>query len=85
MRGFIEAFRACDIERFLDTAIALTGSDPHRIVQTRSLVVDPDQARMPVGQKSVGGCRGSRVGAAHRRSSQRTFGSLDRRAHQTMG
>jgi hypothetical protein len=28
MRGFIEAFRACDIERFLDAAIALTGSDP---------------------------------------------------------
>jgi hypothetical protein len=28
MRGFIEAFCACDIERFLDAAIALTGSDP---------------------------------------------------------
>jgi hypothetical protein len=34
---------------------------------------------------SAGAGRGSRVGAAHRRSSQRTFGSLNRCAHQTMG
>jgi hypothetical protein len=37
------------------------------------------------GQKSVDGRPGSRVAAVHRRSSQRTFGSLNRRAHQTMG
>jgi len=37
MRGFIEAFCACDIERFLDAAIALTGSDPRRMCKPRSL------------------------------------------------
>jgi hypothetical protein len=57
--------------------------DP-RVVRDR-WNVDPDQARIPVGQKSIDERKGSRVGAAHRRSSQRTFGSLDRRAHQTMG
>jgi hypothetical protein len=40
---------------------------------------------MAVERKSADGCPGSRVGAAHRRSSQQPFGSLNRRAHQTMG
>jgi hypothetical protein len=37
------------------------------------------------GRSLSAGARGSRVGAVHRRSSQRTIGSLNRRAHQTMG
>jgi hypothetical protein len=38
-----------------------------------------------VERQSADGCPASRVAAAHRRSSQQTFGSLNRRAHQTMG
>jgi hypothetical protein len=38
--------------------------------------LDPDQARMALEQKSIDECPASRVGAAHRRLSQRTFGTL---------
>jgi hypothetical protein len=85
MRGFIEAFCACNIERFLDAAIALTCSDPTVCANQGRWNVDPDQARMPVEQKSVGGCRGPALARRIAASSKRTFGSLNRRAHQAMG
>jgi len=52
----------------LPTSSALDRQRPHRMCKLGRWNVDPDQARMPVGQKSVDGCPGSRVGAAHRRS-----------------